>query len=104
MANPDPTVKFDYATLTSLSGRLSRRADDIVMIACQDMAADFRLAARMASKFASLRFRVGEIADIALNQDGAATARDLRRRPLGRGGQLTCSYILASLLTATRKH
>jgi hypothetical protein len=81
MAEDNPTVKFDYATLTALGGRLSRRADDIVMVAAQEIAADLRLAARMASKFASLGYRIGEIADVALANpewDRAAFTRDLR--------------------------
>jgi hypothetical protein len=80
MANPDPTVKFDYAALTAIGGRFSRRADDIVMIGAREMADDFRLAARMASKFAGLRFRVGEIADMALDQ--APPPREISVTPL----------------------
>jgi hypothetical protein len=81
MADSNPTLKFDYANLTTLSGRLSRRADDIVMIGAQEIADDLRVAGRMASKFAAFRFRVGEIADAAVvnpEWDRATFARDLR--------------------------
>lgn len=80
MADSNHTVKFDYANLTTISGRLSRRADDIVMIGAQEIAADLRLAAAIASKFATFRFRVGEIAERALvnpEWDRATFARDL---------------------------
>jgi hypothetical protein len=42
------------------------------------MEVDIRLAAQACDKLAGLRFRVGEIAEIALHQNVATTARDLR--------------------------
>ncbi len=56
------------------------RADEIENI-CQGMADDLTLAARIADKLASLRFRIAEIAEAALAHpewDRAAFARDLR--------------------------
>ena len=41
------------------------------------MEIDVRLAARATSNFATLRFRVAEIADLALTQAAAATRQDL---------------------------
>jgi hypothetical protein len=41
------------------------------------MEVDCRLAARALSNFATLRFRVAEIAEAALTQAGAAIRRDL---------------------------
>jgi hypothetical protein len=38
---------------------------------------DLRLAARVCDKLAGLRYRVAEVAEQALSQDGAATRRDL---------------------------
>jgi hypothetical protein len=76
-----PTISpviLDYGTLTAISLRLSERADLITQITLQDLALDIRLAAQACDKLASLRFRIAEIAEMALNQDGAATARDLR--------------------------
>jgi hypothetical protein len=81
MADSDHTEKFNYANLTAIGGRLSQRADGVVMVGAQDIASDLRLAARMASRFATLIFRIGEIAEMALTipaWDGAAFARDLR--------------------------
>jgi hypothetical protein len=42
-----------------------------------EMEVDCRLAARALSNFTTLRFRVGEIAEAALAQSGAAIRRDL---------------------------
>jgi len=75
------TITLDYETLTAVGARLSRHAEDITNAARQDIANDLRLAAVMASKFASLRFRVAEIAPKAIDHpewDRAAFARDLR--------------------------
>jgi len=50
------------------------------MVACRDLAADVRVAARVAGKLASLRFRLAEIAAQVLDHpewDRAAFARDL---------------------------
>jgi hypothetical protein len=41
------------------------------------MEQDIRLSARVCSNFATLRFRVAEIAEAALTQHPAATRRDL---------------------------
>ena len=68
---------FNYETLTQLAARLYDHGDSITNVAAHQMEIDIRLAARACSKFASLRFRVAEIAEMALTQDGAATRRDL---------------------------
>ena len=68
---------FDYETLTKLGARLFDHADSITNIAAHQMELDIRLAARAISNFATLRFRIAEIADRALTQAGAAIRRDL---------------------------
>jgi hypothetical protein len=68
---------FDYETLTKLGARLFDHADSITNVARHDMEVDVRLAARACSNFATLRFRVAEIAEEALTQHPAATHRDL---------------------------
>jgi hypothetical protein len=73
----NPTSPFTYEGLTAASGRLTRHADDITNVARMDIADDLRLAARIADKFASLKFRIIEVAEAALIQDTAATRRDL---------------------------
>jgi hypothetical protein len=73
------TEKLDIATLNAISVRLGDHADKITNAARQD-ANDLRLAARIADRLASLRFRVGEIAGKAIEHPGwnnAAIARDL---------------------------
>jgi hypothetical protein len=75
----DPkTTKLDIGTLNAISARLGDHADAITNAARKDVAADLRLAARIADKLASLQFRIAEIAEMALKQDPGATARDLR--------------------------
>jgi hypothetical protein len=81
MADPDHKPIFDYASLTAIGARLSDHADAVTNAARQDIANDLRLAAAIAVKFASLRFRVAEIAAKAIENpdwDNAAIARDLR--------------------------
>jgi hypothetical protein len=76
-----PTISpviLDYGTLTAISLRLSERAEQINQITLQDLSRDIRLAAQACDKLASLRFRIAEIAEMALTQDPGATARDLR--------------------------
>lgn len=68
---------LNIETLTLIGARLYDYADTIAPT-LPDTARDVRMAARAVDKLASLRFRIGEIADMALSQDGAATARDLR--------------------------
>jgi hypothetical protein len=68
---------FDYETLTKLGARLFDHADSITNVARHDMEIDCRLAARALSNMATLRFRVAEIAEMALTQAGAAIRRDL---------------------------
>ncbi len=63
--------------LNALSARLFDHADSITNPARHDMEVDCRLAARGLSNFATLRFCIGEIAEAALTQPGAATRRDL---------------------------
>jgi hypothetical protein len=78
MADDKPiTTVFDIESLNAIGARLFEHADAIT----QDIAADLRLAASIAGKLASLRFRVAEIAQAALTHPGwdrAAFARDLR--------------------------
>jgi hypothetical protein len=77
MATDKPTA-FDIEGLTALSARLFDHADSIINVAAREMEIDIRLAARTCDKLAGLRFRVAEIAALAPQQNGSATARDLR--------------------------
>ncbi len=73
-----PTV-LDIETLHAIGARLYDRADQVTQVTLADLALDLRLAAKVCNKMADLRFRIAEIAEAALKQDGAATARDLRQ-------------------------
>jgi hypothetical protein len=78
---PGHNPPLGYEALTLLSGRLRTHADDIEPSDRKDISADIRLAARAAGQLASLRFRIGEIAEQALAHpewDRGAFARDLR--------------------------
>lgn len=68
---------FTYETLTKLAASLYDHGDSITNVAAHQMEIDIRLAAKACSNFATLRFRIAEVAEMALNQDGAATRRDL---------------------------
>ncbi len=75
-----PTI-LDIETLNEISTRLYDRAESINQICLQDLTMELRLAARVCSTMASLRFRIAEIAQNALDHpewDRAAFARDLR--------------------------
>ncbi len=63
---------FNYETLNALGARLIDNTDSIVNVASHEMELDIRLAARVCSKLASLRFRVAEIAETALTQAPSA--------------------------------
>jgi hypothetical protein len=82
MANRDHNRVFGYAELTALAGRFAQHAAAITNPARQDVAKDLLLAARMAHKFASLRFRVANIAQKAIeppdNSGTATLALELR--------------------------
>jgi hypothetical protein len=81
MAENKSTTILDYEKLTTIGARLSDHADAITNAARQDIAHDLRLAAAIAVKFASLRFRIAEIAAKAIENpdwDNGAIARDLR--------------------------
>ena len=52
-----------YETLTKLGARLYDHGDSITNVARHDMEVDIRLAARVCSNMATLRFRVAEIAE-----------------------------------------
>jgi hypothetical protein len=67
---------LNIENLTLIGARLYDYADTIAL-ALPDTAKDVRLAARACDKLAGLRFRVAEIAEMALTQDPGATARDL---------------------------
>jgi hypothetical protein len=72
----DTSTVFNIETLNAIGARLFDHADVIT-----NVGADLRLAARIADKLASLRFRIAEIAEAALAHpewDRAAFARDLR--------------------------
>jgi hypothetical protein len=73
------STKFDAATLAALCTRLHDHADSIVNVAAHEMEMDVRQAARAFALFATLKFRIAEIAEVALSQAGPATARDLRQ-------------------------
>jgi hypothetical protein len=82
MADTKPTTILDIPTLNAIGARLFEHADAVT----QDIAADLRLAAVIAAKLASLRFRIAEIAEAALAHpewDRAAFARDLREALAG---------------------
>jgi hypothetical protein len=72
---------FNIENLAALAARLFDHADSITNPARYDIEVDCRLAARVCGNMASLRFRIGEIAEAALTQPGAATRRDLLDAP-----------------------
>jgi hypothetical protein len=73
-----PITNFDIEALNALGGCLFDHAESIAAeILLEPVVADC-LAAWACSTFASLRFRVAEIAVLAPQQNGSATARDLR--------------------------
>jgi hypothetical protein len=72
-------IRFDIETLNALGARPFDHADSIVNVAAHEMEMDIRQAARALALFATLKFRIAEIAEMALTQAGAATARDLRQ-------------------------
>jgi hypothetical protein len=76
MANPEP-ITFTIVFLNTLSRRLVDHADSITDFAQHDMERDIRLASRVCGSLCGLRFRVAEVAEMALSQDGGATRRDL---------------------------
>jgi hypothetical protein len=69
---------FTIETLAALAARLFDHSEDLAAtLEFELVVSDVRLAARAISNMATLRFRIGEIAEAALSQDGAATRRDL---------------------------
>ena len=74
---PSPAI-LNTEMLTAIAAKLFEHSDNVESVPWQDIALNLRLAARLAEKTASLRFRVQEIAEMALTQDPGATARDLR--------------------------
>ena len=79
MASPNPT-QFNIETLNALGARLRDHAEEVAdVVNFEPATTDLRLAAAACSRFASLKFRIAEIAEMALTQDGAATTRDLRQ-------------------------
>jgi hypothetical protein len=96
MANQSNNRAFGYAELTALAGRFAQHAAAVCNAARQDVANDLLLAARMAHKFASLRFRVANMAQKAIDPPdnwGTATlalelraAQDDAERDIGEEG------------------
>jgi hypothetical protein len=78
MAEPQ-RITFTITFLTTFSVRLLDHADSITDFRDHEMERDLRTASRVCSSLASLRFRVAEIAEMALDQDGGATRRDLQQ-------------------------
>ncbi len=76
MADSKPTI-FDIETLNATAARLLDHADTITNAARRDVAADLRLAARIASAMATLRFRVGEAASATKDPKTAERLLDL---------------------------
>ena len=74
---PSPAI-LNTEMLTAIAAKLFEHSDNVKSVPWQDIALNLRLAARLAEKTASIRFRIAEIADMALAQDPGATARDLR--------------------------
>jgi hypothetical protein len=68
---------LNIETLNALGARSYDHADSITNPARHDIEVDCQFAAGVCGNMASLRFRVGEIAEAALTQPGAATRRDL---------------------------
>jgi hypothetical protein len=69
---------FTIEQLNALAGRLRNHSEDFAdAFGFESAVADMRLAIRVYHNLAVLRFRVLEIAEQALSQDGAATRRDL---------------------------
>jgi hypothetical protein len=77
MATDKPTA-FHIEALNALSARLFDHANSITNVAAHEMEMDLCLAGRACDKLAGLRFRVGEIAEMAPQQNRSAGARDLR--------------------------
>jgi hypothetical protein len=73
------TTVFNAETLAALCARLHDHADGIVNVAAHEMETDIRQATRALALFATLKFRIAEIAEMALTQAGPAIARDLRQ-------------------------
>jgi hypothetical protein len=65
---------FTIETLNALGARLLDHADSITNVARHDMEVDVRLAARVCSNMATLRFRIGEIADAEFWSCGACSS------------------------------
>jgi hypothetical protein len=75
---------FNIETLNALGHRLYDHADylydhldSITIMAANGMQTDLRLAGGVCHNFATLRFRIMEIAEKSLTQPPAATQRDL---------------------------
>jgi hypothetical protein len=76
MAEGQP-ITFTITFLTSFGARLIDHADSITDFRKHEMERDLRTASRVCNALCGLRFRVAEIAELALEQDGAVTRRDL---------------------------
>jgi hypothetical protein len=76
----NPILPLNIEQLNALALRLRDHAEDIaVEIAFEPIVSDIGLACRACQNLAGLRFRVAEIAGMALaGQPGAVTHRDLR--------------------------
>jgi hypothetical protein len=67
---------FTIENLNAIGARLLDHADAITNAARRDVAADLRLAARIADKLASLRFQISEIAAKTKDHDTARALSD----------------------------
>jgi hypothetical protein len=77
MSGNDPKLTaFSIENLNAIGARLFDHADAIRNAARRDVAADLRLAARIADKLASLRFRISEIAGKTKDHDTARALSD----------------------------
>jgi hypothetical protein len=74
---PSPAI-LNTEMLNEIAAKLFEHSDNVKNVPWQDIALNLRLAARLVEKMSSLRFRVAEVAEMALSQDPGATARDLR--------------------------
>jgi hypothetical protein len=67
MATDETNPIFGYAELTAAAGRFAAHAETIRNPARADIANDLLLAARIAHRFASFRYRVANVAARVLN-------------------------------------
>jgi hypothetical protein len=78
MAKDNPSISLTYETLTALGLRLVDHGETLAAsIEHEEIAIDLARAAAACSQFATLQYRIREIAQHALERPGLAMHRDL---------------------------